>query len=122
MVKDTGDHLVIIWVPIGAPGGRNHYHTFHEWVYWLTGDFVNNEYTSPLQRIGDFQQFRKGVFLDRPAFSLGEHVRRDDDENDNTDNLLAYRTVDVGIGLPGTPQATERFPAVHHKGYERRNL
>ena len=77
--KDTGDHLVIIWVPIGAPGGRNHYHTFHEWAYWLTGDFVNNEYTSPLQRIGDFQQFREGVFLDRPAYSLhgGEPGRLD---------------------------------------------
>ena len=77
--KDTGDHLVIIWVPIGAPGGRNHYHTFHEWAYWLTGDFVNNEYTSPLQRIGDFQQFREGIFLDRPAYSLhgGEPGRLD---------------------------------------------
>ena len=77
--EDTGDHLVIIWVPIGAPGGRNHYHTFHEWAYWLTGDFVNNEYTSPLQRIGDFQQFREGVFLDRPAYSLhgGEPGRLD---------------------------------------------
>ena len=68
--EQTGDHLIIIWVPIGAPGGRNHYHDFHEWAYWLTGDFVNNEYTSPLQRIGDFQQFREGVFLDRPAYSL----------------------------------------------------
>ena len=77
--KETGDHLVIIWVPIGAPGGRNHYHTFHEWAYWLTGDFVNNEYTSPLQRIGDFQQFREGIFLDRPAYSLhgGETGRLD---------------------------------------------
>ena len=77
--EDTGDHLVIIWVPIGAPGGRNHYHTFHEWAYWLTGDFVNNEYTSPLQRIGDFQQFREGIFLDRPAYSLhgGEPGRLD---------------------------------------------
>jgi len=77
--EETGDHLVIIWVPIGAPGGRNHYHDFHEWAYWLTGDFVNNEYTSPLQRIGDFQQFREGVFLDRPAYSLhgGEPGRLD---------------------------------------------
>ena len=77
--EDTGDHLVIIWVPIGAPGGRNHYHTFHEWAYWLTGDFVNNEYTSPLQRVGDFQQFREGIFLDRPAYSLhgGEPGRLD---------------------------------------------
>ena len=77
--QETGDHLVIIWVPIGAPGGRNHYHTFHEWAYWLTGDFVNNEYTSPLQRIGEFQQFREGVFLDRPAYSLhgGEPGRLD---------------------------------------------
>ncbi len=77
--EETGDHLVILWVPIGAPGGRNHYHDFHEWAYWLTGDFVNNEYTSPLQRIGDFQQFREGVFLDRPAYSLhgGEPGRLD---------------------------------------------
>ena len=77
--EDTGDHLIIIWVPIGAPGGRNHYHDFHEWAYWLSGDFVNNEYSSPLQRIGDFQQFREGVFLDRPAYSLhgGEPGRLD---------------------------------------------
>ena len=77
--EQTGDRLVVLWVPIGAPGGRNHYHTFHEWAYWLTGDFVNNEYTSPLQRIGDFQQFREGVFLDRPAYSLhgGEPGRLD---------------------------------------------
>ena len=77
--EQTGDRLVILWVPISAPGGRNHYHTFHEWAYWLTGDFVNNEYTSPLQRIGDFQQFREGVFLDRPAYSLhgGEPGRLD---------------------------------------------
>jgi hypothetical protein len=76
---ETGDHLVIIEVPIGAPGGRNHYHDFHEWVYWLSGDFVNNEYTSPLQRTGPFQQFREGIFLDRPPYSLhgGEIGRLD---------------------------------------------
>ena len=76
---ETGDRLMIIWVPIGAPGGINHYHDFHEWAYWLTGDFVNNEYTSPLQRTGVFQQFREGIFLDRPAFSLhgGEAGRLD---------------------------------------------
>ena len=35
--KDTGDHLVMISVPIGAPGGRNHYHDFHEWAYGYPG-------------------------------------------------------------------------------------
>ena len=77
--EQTGDHLIIIRVGIGAPGGLNHYHDFHEWAYWLTGDFVNNEYTSPTQRVGVFQQFREGVFLDRPAYSLhgGEEGRLD---------------------------------------------
>jgi hypothetical protein len=77
--KETGDHLVMIEVPIGAPGGYNHYHDFHEWAYWLSGDFVNNEFTHPMQRTGAFQQFREGVFLDRPAFSLhgGEEGRLD---------------------------------------------
>ena len=76
---ESGSRLLIIWVPIGAPGGVNHYHNFHEWAYWLSGDFVNNEYTSPLQRTGVFQQFREGIFLDRPAFSLhgGEEGRLD---------------------------------------------
>lgn len=75
--KETGDHLVMISVPIGAPGGMNHYHDFHEWAYWLSGDFVNNEYTSPLQRVGAFQQFREGVFLDRPPYSLhGDEIGR----------------------------------------------
>ena len=27
---ETGDRLMIIWVPIGAPGGINHYHDFHD--------------------------------------------------------------------------------------------
>jgi len=74
--RHTGDHLVLIDVPIGAPGGKNHYHDFHEWAYWLSGDFTNNEFTSPLQRKGVMQQFREGVFLDRPAYSL--HGGEDD--------------------------------------------
>ncbi|MGH8248903.1 MAG: hypothetical protein ACREUU_21045 [Gammaproteobacteria bacterium] len=77
--EQTGDHLIIIQVAIGAPGGRIHYHNFHEWAYWLSGDFTNNEYTHPQQQLGDFQQFREGIFLDRPAFSLhgGEPDRLD---------------------------------------------
>ena len=77
--KETGDHLVLIRVGIGSPGGKNHYHDFHEWAYWLSGDFVNNEYTSPDQRVGVFTQFREGTFLDRPAYSLhgGEDGRLD---------------------------------------------
>lgn len=77
--ETTGDHLVLIDVPIGAPGGKNHYHDFHEWAYWLSGDFTNNEFTSPMQREGVMQQFREGVFLDRPAYSLhgGEEGRLD---------------------------------------------
>lgn len=79
MNEQTGDHLIIVWNAIGAPGGSNHYHDFHEWAYWLSGDFTNNEYTHPQQRLGDFQQFREGIFLDRPAYSLhgGEPDRLD---------------------------------------------
>ena len=71
--NETGDRLVIIEVPIGAPGGRNHYHTFHEWAYWLSGDFVNNEYTSPLQRTGPFQAQRalsQMLMFDRASLYL----------------------------------------------------
>ena len=77
--EQTGDHLIMISVAIGATGGRIHYHNFHEWAYWLSGDFTNNEYTHPQQTLGDFQQFREGIFLDRPAFSLhgGEPHRLD---------------------------------------------
>src|SRR5262249_48342809 len=63
--------------PIGVPGALVHYHTFHEWVFWLCGDFTNNESTSPNEHMGPLQRYREGTFLDRPAYSLhgGERGR-----------------------------------------------
>jgi hypothetical protein len=76
---ETKDHLMIIYVPPGWPGGAIHYHTFHEWAYGLAGDLTNNEYTSPDQRVGPLVQYREGYFLDRPPYSLhgGEKNRVD---------------------------------------------
>jgi hypothetical protein len=68
--KVTKGRLRIIDVPIGGPGGHIHYHLFHEWAYWLTGDFTNNEYTHPDQRAGPFMQYKEGYFLGRPPYSL----------------------------------------------------
>ncbi len=108
----TGSHLTIIRVPIGGPGGTSHYHTFHEWAYWLTGDFVNNEYTNPYQRLGDFQQFREGVFLDRPPYSLhGGEPDRLDSQVGGTCLIMEEggRTVSV---IPGNRGYSEDFKEV----------
>lgn len=112
--SDTGDRLVLIDVPIGSPGGLNHYHDFHEWVYWLTGDFVNNEYTSPYQRVGPFTQFREGTFLDRPAYSLHgyEHGRLESQVGGSC--LIMEeggRTINV---VPGESGYSDEFKEVDH--------
>ena len=110
--EQTGDHLIIIQVGIGAPGGQNHYHTFHEWAYWLSGDFVNNEYTSPYQRTGPFQQFREGIFLDRPAYSLhGGEVGRLDSQVGGTCLIMEEGGRSIGV-VPGLPGYNEEFKKV----------
>ena len=109
---ETGDHLLIISVPIGAPGGRNHYHDFHEWAYWLTGDFVNNEYMSPWSRVGEFQQFREGVFLDRPAYSLhGGEIGRLDSQVGGT-CLIMEEGGKTHYVIPGDPGSDTEFKTV----------
>lgn len=111
---DTGDRLVMIDVPIGSPGGLNHYHDFHEWCYWLSGDFVNNEFMSPYQRVGPFTQFREGTFLDRPAYSLHgyEHGRLESQVGGSC--LIMEeggRTINV---IPGEPGYSDEFKDVNH--------
>ena len=75
--KESGSHLVILDITIGSPGALVHYHTFHEWAHWLSGDFTNNESTNPNEHMGPLQRYREGIFLDRPAYSLhgGERGR-----------------------------------------------
>ena len=108
----SSSHLTIIRVPIGGPGGTNHYHDFHEWAYWLTGDFVNNEYTSPYQRLGDFQQFREGVFLDRPAYSLhGGEPDRLDSQVGGTCLIMEEGGTSESV-IPGNPGYGEEFKKV----------
>lgn len=108
----TGSHLTIIRVPIGGPGGTNHYHSFHEWAYWLSGDFVNNEYTSPYQRVGDFQQFREGVFLDRPAYSLhGGEPDRLDSQVGGTCLIMEEGGTTVSVH-PDSPRYSEDYKQV----------
>jgi hypothetical protein len=68
--KESGSHLDFNTHPVGTPGALVHYHTFHEWVFWLCGDFTNNESTSPMEHMGPLQRYREGTFLDRPAYSL----------------------------------------------------
>ncbi len=110
--RTEGARLVIIKIPIGGPGGTNHYHEFHEWAYWLTGDFVNNEYTHPYQRIGAFQQFREGVFLDRPAYSLhGGEPDRLDSQVGGTCLIMEEGGRSVSV-IPGTPGYSEEFKEV----------
>jgi hypothetical protein len=69
--------LRILYVPPGAQGAYNHYHTFHEWAYNIQGDFTNNESTTPNNVSGPLQRFREGNFLSRPPYSLhgGERGR-----------------------------------------------
>ncbi len=106
---DTGDRLLLINIPIGADGGTNHYHDFHEWAYWLTGDFVNNEYTHPEQRIGAFQQFREGVFLDRPAYSLhGGEPDRLESQVGGSCLIMEEGGKTVGV-LPSDPRYSEEW-------------
>ncbi len=62
--------LRILYVPPGAEGAYNHYHTFHEWAYNIQGDFTNNESTTPNNVSGPLQRFREGNFLSRPPYSL----------------------------------------------------
>ncbi len=62
--------LRILYVPPGAQGAYNHYHTFHEWAYNIQGDFTNNESTTPHNVSGPLQRFREGNFLSRPPYSL----------------------------------------------------
>lgn len=72
-----GARLAIFDIPPGAEGAVLHYHDFHEWAYVLSGDFTNNESTSPDQVMGPLQRFRQGHFLSRPPRSLhgGERGR-----------------------------------------------
>ena len=110
--EDTGDHLIIIHVPIGSEGGANHYHDFHEWAYWLTGDFVNNEYTHPDQRMGSFQQFREGIFLDRPAYSLhGGEPERLDSQVGGTCLIMEEGGKSFSV-IPGEPRYSEAYKQV----------
>ncbi len=110
--EDTGDRLLIIEVPIGAEGGPNHYHDFHEWAYWLTGDFVNNEYTHPDQRMGSFQQFREGIFLDRPAYSLhGGEPERLDSQVGGTCLIMEEGGESFSV-IPGNPRYSEAYKQV----------
>jgi hypothetical protein len=106
---DTGDRLMLILLPVGADGGTSHYHDFHEWAYWLTGDFVNNEYTHPEQRIGAFQQFREGVFLDRPAFSLhGGEPDRLESQVGGSCLIMEEGGKSVGV-VPGDPRYSDAW-------------
>jgi hypothetical protein len=110
--KETGDHLLIIQAPPGAPGGTTHYHTFHEWAYRLMGDFTNNEYTSPDQRKGILMQFREGWFLDRPAYSLhgGEKGRK---ESQIGQQVLIMEEGGGNIGvIPGETWYSEEYKKV----------
>lgn len=72
-----GARLAVYYIPPGAEGAVLHYHDFHEWAYVLSGDFTNNESTSPEQVMGPLQRFRQGHFLSRPPRSLhgGERGR-----------------------------------------------
>ena len=110
--QETGEHLIIIRVPIGGPGGTNHYHDFHEWAYWLSGDFVNNEYASPYQRVGPFQQFREGIFLDRPAYSLhGGEPGRLDSQVGGTCLIMEEGGKTIGV-IPGDERYSDEFKEV----------
>jgi len=57
--------LEIVYIPPGAEGASLHYHETHEWVYFLEGDFTNNESTTP-ENYSILQRFREGYFLSRP--------------------------------------------------------
>jgi hypothetical protein len=108
----TGSHLTLLKIPIGGPGGTSHYHEFHEWAYWLTGDFVNNEYMNPYQRLGDFEQFREGVFLDRPAYSLhGGEPDRLDSQVGGTCLIMEEGGRSVSV-IPGNRGYSEDFKKV----------
>ena len=66
----SGSHLMLLYVPPGWKGGILHYHLFHEWVYVMSGDLTNHDYSSINQKVGYMKQFREGDWLDRPAFGL----------------------------------------------------
>lgn len=66
----SGSHLMLLYTPPGWTGGILHYHLFHEWVYVISGDLTNHDYSSVNQKVGYMQQFRQGDWLDRPAFGL----------------------------------------------------
>ncbi len=66
----SGSHLMLLYTPPGWRGGVLHYHLFHEWVYVMSGDLTNHDYSSVNQKVGYMKQFREGDWLDRPAFGL----------------------------------------------------
>lgn len=66
----SGSHLMLLYIPPGWKGGILHYHLFHEWVYVMSGDLTNHDYSSVNQKVGYMKQFREGDWLDRPAFGL----------------------------------------------------
>jgi len=81
----TGDRLSVMYMPADSLVAKVRYRDSHEWAYWLSGDFVSNEYSVLRQRIGPFTEFREdmlfnqpirfreGMFLDRPPYSLHGH-------------------------------------------------
>ena len=78
----------------------------------MTGDFVNNEYTNPYQRVGPFQQFREGVFLDRPPYSLhGGEPNRLDSQVGGTCLIMEEVGTSVGM-IPGSRGYSEEFKKV----------
>ena len=73
MLFDAGEnrsHIMLITVGPGWTGIPSHYHEFHEWVYFLSGDMISNEYFSPQNKTGALTVYREGHWLDRPAYSL----------------------------------------------------
>ena len=110
--QETKDHLLIIYVPPGWPGGTAHYHTFHEWAYGLGGDLTNNEYTSPDQRVGPLMQWREGHFLDRPPYSLhGGEKNRLDSQVGGLMLIMEEGGRSVGV-VPGARNYSEEYKQV----------
>jgi hypothetical protein len=90
--------LYIDWPPVGVPQPHPelgmHYHTFHEWGYFLGGDYITYEYIDPRQKHGELVQHRTGGWLSRPAYSLHDDGGQEGMERQGHSYILFFEEGD----------------------------
>jgi len=119
--KETGSHLAVLEIGVGASGGPIRYHTFHEWSYWLSGDYILMNFLVPNQHQGVLSRKREGYFMERPPYSLhygGEKGRQDCNYSQMGGAVLVMEEGDLAGETfsvhPGDPNYNPEYKQIKH--------